>query len=111
MDNMLKIINSLWQSGILTTVAIFVIRWMLAHTEDVISGKRAKNIKLVETWALQAVQFADRNANANFDKKNVATHYLADQLHANKLVKRFSENEIDTMIEIAVKEIRGKENG
>ena len=96
MDNALKIINALWQSGVLTTLAIFVIKFMSSHT-------KTKNLKLAEIWALQAVQFADKKANVSADKKEVATHYLGQQLHSNKLAKKFSENEIDAMLEVAVK--------
>lgn len=95
-----EIILFLWNTGILTAVAYAASRFFIAHTKN-------KNLLLLEQWALQATQYAETHMQGSDEKKQVALNFLADRLNANKLGLKFDAKQLDTAIELAVKQLKG----
>lgn len=89
------LIVTIWTSGILTEVAISVIRFVNANTKN-------KRVLLFTKWAEQAVKYAEKHGETNQDKKRQATQMLYDRLFANKMPWTFSDEQIDAEIETAV---------
>lgn len=98
-----EIILFLWNTGILTAVAYAASRFFIAHTKN-------KNLLLLEQWALQATQYAETHMQGSDEKKQVALNFLADRLNANKLGLKFDTKQLDTAIELAVKQLKGMTN-
>ena len=99
------IILFLWNTGLLTAVAYAASRFLVAHTKN-------KNLLLLNEWAMQAVQYAETHLHGSTDKKKAAMSFLAERLNANKLGVKFDEKQLDTVIERAVRELKGdKDNG
>ena len=99
------IILFLWNTGILTAVAYAASRFFIAHTKN-------KNLLLLNEWAMQAVQYAETHLHSSTDKKKAAMSFLAERLSANKLGVKFDEKQLDTVIELAVRQLKGgKDNG
>ena len=99
------IILFLWNTGLLTAVAYAASRFLVAHTKN-------KNLLLLNEWATQAVQYAETHLHGSTDKKKAAMSFLAERLNANKLGVKFDEKQLDTVIELAVRQLKGgKDNG
>lgn len=99
------IILFLWNTGILTAVAYAASRFLVAHTKN-------KNLLLLNEWAMQAVQYAETHLHSSTDKKQAALSFLAQRLNANKLGLKFDDKQLDTVIELAVHQLKGgKTNG
>lgn len=89
---------AIWTLLIATGLLPFAIKWAIANTKN-------KNIKLFEEWALQAVQYAEANSNTSDAKKQEAIAFVANRLKANNLVGKFSDEQVDAVIEKAVAEL------
>lgn len=83
---------AIWTLLIATGILPFAIKWAIANTKN-------KNIKLFEEWALQAVQYAEANSDTSDAKKKEAISFVRDRLKANKMVSKFSDEQIDAVIE------------
>ena len=101
--NIVDIILFLWNTGLLTALAYAGSRFLVAHTKN-------KNLLLLEQWALQATQYAEMYIQGSDEKKQVALNFLADRLNANKLGFKFDAKQLDTAIELAVKQLKGMTN-
>lgn len=95
-----NIILFLWNTGILTAVAYAASRFLVAHTKN-------KNLLLLNEWAMQAVQYAETHLHSSTDKKKAAMAFLTERLNANKLGLKFDDKQLDTVIELAVRELKG----
>lgn len=62
---------------------------------------------LLERWALQAVQYSETHLHGSEEKKQAALNFLTDRLNANKLGFKFDSKQLDTVIELAVKQLKG----
>ncbi|WEA52228.1 phage holin, LLH family [Weissella paramesenteroides] len=94
------IILFLWNTGLLTAVAYAASRFLVAHTKN-------KNLLLLNEWAMQAVQYAETHLHSSTDKKKAALSLLTERLNANKLGMKFDDKQLDTVIELAVRELKG----
>lgn len=95
-----EVILFLWNTGILTAVAYAASRFLVAHTKN-------KNLLLLNEWAMQAVQYAETHLHSSTDKKQAAMAFLTERLNANKLGLKFDDKQLDTVIELAVRELKG----
>ncbi|MCS9983698.1 hypothetical protein EFL35_01625 [Weissella paramesenteroides] len=95
-----EIILFLWNTGILTALAYAGSRFLIAHTKN-------KNLLLLNEWAMQAVQYAETHFHSSTDKKKAALSFLTERLNANKLGLKFDDKQLDTVIELAVKQLKG----
>ena len=98
--NIVDIVLFLYNTGLLTAVAYAASRFLVAHTKN-------KNLLLLEQWALQATQYAETHMQGSDEKKQVALSFLADRLNANKLGLKFDDKQLDTVIELAVRQLKG----
>ena len=98
--NIVDIVLFLYNTGLLTALAYAGSRFLVAHTKN-------KNLLLLNQWALQAVEYAEHNAVVPEDKKHKAMLFLVDRLNSNKLGLKFSEKQLDTVIELAVDKLKG----
>lgn len=94
------IILFLWNTGLLTALAYAGSRFLIAHTKN-------KNLLLLNEWAMQAVQYAETHLRSSTDKKKAALSFLTERLNANKLGLKFDDKQLDTVIELAVRELKG----
>lgn len=94
------IILFLWNTGLLTALAYAGSRFLIAHTKN-------KNLLLLNEWAMQAVQYAETHLHSSTDKKQAALSFLTERLNANKLGLKFDDKQLDTVIELAVRELKG----
>lgn len=94
-NDWLQILIALWTSGILTAVVTAGIRLINANTKN-------KNILMVTKWAEQAVQYAENNSDTPESKKKDATNFVYNRLIVNKLPFKFSDEQVDALIESAV---------
>ena len=95
----------LWNTGLLTVLAYAGSRFLVAHTKN-------KNLLMLNEWAMQAVQYAETHLHSSTDKKQAAMAFLTERLNANKLGVKFDEKQLDTVIELAVHQLKGsKTNG
>ncbi|MDF8368320.1 hypothetical protein G9403_02285 [Weissella paramesenteroides] len=95
------IILFLWNTGLLTALAYAGSRFLIAHTKN-------KNLLLLNEWAMQAVQYAETHLHSSIDKKRAALSFLTERLNANKLGLKFDDKQLDTVIELAVRELKGR---
>lgn len=95
MSKYIDVFAAVWAVLIGTGLLPFAIKLMIANTKN-------KNLLMFETWALQGVQYAQKNADSNDAKKQEAISFLAKRLQANKLGSKFSDAQIEAAIEIAV---------
>lgn len=98
MKQTLEILAALWDSGIITVVALFTIKLLKSHTKN-------KNIAMFTSWAEQAVHYAEVNYKTGPEKKHAAYEFIAKRIKVNKLVGRFSTDQIYGAIEKAVSDI------
>ena len=104
-NHFLEWIIALWSTGIITAVAHAASRFLVSHTKN-------KNLLLLNEWAMQAVQYAETHLHSSTDKKHAAMSFLTERLNANKLGVKFDEKQLDTVIELAVRQLKGgKDNG
>ena len=94
---------ALWSTGIITAVAHAASRFFIAHTKN-------QNLLLLNEWAMQAVQYAEKHLQGSAEKKKAALNFLTDKLNANKLGLKFDEKQLDTVIELAVRKLKGMGN-
>lgn len=95
MSKYVDLFLAVWAVLIGTGLLPFAIKLMIANTKN-------KNLLMFETWALQGVQYAQKNADSNEAKKQEAISFLAKRLQANKLGAKFSDAQLEAAIEIAV---------
>lgn len=95
MSKYIDVFAAVWAVLIGTGLLPFAIKLMIANTKN-------KNLLMFETWALQGVQYAQKNADSNDAKKQEAISFLAKRLQANKLGSKFSDAQVEAAIEIAV---------
>ena len=95
MSKYVDLFLAVWAVLIGTGLLPFAIKLMIANTKN-------KNLLMFETWALQGVQYAQKNADSNEAKKQEAVSFLAKRLQANKLGAKFSDAQLEAAIEIAV---------
>ena len=98
--NIVDIVLFLYNTGLLTAVAYAASRFLVAHTKN-------KNLLMLNEWAMQAVQYAETHLHSSTDKKQAAMAFLAERLSANKLGVKFDDKQLDTVIELAVRELKG----
>lgn len=105
MENFIKILTTLWDSGIITAVAYFAIKLLKAHTKN-------KNIAMFTSWAEQAVHYAEVTYKTGSEKKNAAYNFIVKRIRANNLIGKFSTEQVYGAIEKAVAELQkaGKVN-
>ena len=90
----------LYNTGLLTALAYACSRFLVAHTKN-------KNLLLLNEWAMQAVQYAETHLHSSTDKKQAALSFITERLNANKLGLKFDDKQLDTVIELAVRELKG----
>lgn len=95
MSKYVDLFLAVWAVLIGTGLLPFAIKLMIANTKN-------KNLLMFETWALQGVQYAQKNADSNDAKKQEAVSFLAKRLQANKLGGKFSDAQLEAAIELAV---------
>lgn len=98
MSKYVDLFLAIWTLLIATGLLPFAIKWAIANTKN-------KNIKLFEEWALQAVQYAEANSDTSEAKKAQAISFVTDRLRKNDLLKKFSSEQIDAVIEKAVADL------
>ena len=98
--NIVDIILFLYNTGLLTAVAYAASRFLVAHTKN-------KNLLMLNEWAMQAVQYSETHLYSSSDKKQAALSFLTERLNANKLGLKFDDKQLDTVIERAVRELKG----
>lgn len=98
MSKYVDLFLAIWTLLIATGLLPFAIKWAIANTKN-------KNIKLFEEWALQAVQYAEANSDTSEAKKAQAISFVTDRLRNNDLLKKFSAEQIDAVIEKAVADL------
>lgn len=103
MDNFIKIISLLWDSGILTAVALFAIKFLQSHT------KNAK-LKTLNEYALQAVANADASITGNAEKYEAAYKTLSDLIDNSGIKFNVPEEQKKSLIEAAVKLLKSYKN-
>lgn len=105
MNDLIKMLTALWDSGIITAVAYFGIKLLKAHTKN-------KNIAMFTSWAEQAVNYAEYTYKTGPEKRSAAYEFIAERIHQNKLGGKFSSKQIYGAIEKAVTELQkaGKAN-
>ncbi|KXT73206.1 hypothetical protein STRDD10_01608 [Streptococcus sp. DD10] len=96
---MIQLLQALWESGVIGAVAFYVIRLLVAHTKN-------KNIAMFLTWAEQAVGYAEQFGNPSHEKKELAMRLIQQRIRANRLVGKFSEEQISGAIEWALAEMK-----
>lgn len=99
MNDLIKILTALWDSGIITAVAYFGIKLLKAHTKN-------KNIAMFTYWAEQAVNYAEYTYKTGPEKRSAAYDFIAERIHQNKLGGKFSTKQIYGAIEKAVTELQ-----
>ena len=99
MNDLIKILTALWDSGIITVVAYFGIKLLKAHTKN-------KNIAMFTSWAEQAVHYAEYTYKTGPEKRSAAYDFIAERIHQNKLGGKFSTKQIYGAIEKAVTELQ-----
>lgn len=99
MENFIKILTALWDSGIITAVAYFAIKLLKAHTKN-------KNIAMFTSWAEQAVHYAEYTYKTGSEKRSAAYDFIVERIHRNKLAGKFSTKQIYGAIEKAVAELQ-----
>lgn len=96
LDNWLKILSALWDSGILTGIAVFI--WSKIRL-----NKKVDRTSMLYHFADQAVYHASKlNEATNEEKKTEAINMVVESLERNKWAKRFNEAQISAAIEMAV---------
>ena len=100
LQNILDVLLFLWNTGLLTVLVYLGSHFIIAHTKN-------KNLLMLNEWALQAVEYAEHNQEDSAEKKHEAMSFLVDRLNANKLGLKFSEKQLDTVIELAVHKLKG----
>ncbi|GAK30559.1 hypothetical protein WOSG25_031560 [Weissella oryzae SG25] len=95
-NNLTDILFFLYNSGMLTAVALFAIKAIKAHTKN-------QNLLMLATWAQQAITWADNQAGENI---NLATTFIQKRLAANNLQGRFSDAQIQAVLLKANKTIK-----
>lgn len=100
LQNVLDVFMFLWNTGLLTVLTYLGSHFIIAHTKN-------KNLLLLNEWALQAVEYAEHNQVDSAEKKHEAMSFLVDRLNKNKLGVKFSEKQLDTVIELAVHKLKG----
>lgn len=98
MSKYVDLFLAIWTLLIATGLLPFAIRWAIANTKN-------KNVKLFEEWALQAVTYAEENSDTSEAKKAQAISFVTDRLRKNNLLKKFSSEQIDAVIEKAVADL------
>ena len=98
MSKYVDLILALWTLLLATGLVSAGIKWAIANTKN-------KNILMFEKWALQAVNYAERNSDTGAAKKSQAISFVTDELRKNNLLKKFSKEQIDAVIEQAVAEL------
>jgi hypothetical protein len=96
--NYLDFLFFLWNSGLATSLVIFFNKLIKAHTKN-------KNLLLLNTWAEQAITWADNNVGNNMD---LATTFIQKRLDANNLQGRFSNQQIEAVLLQAGKTLKGE---
>lgn len=99
MNDLIKILTALWDSGIITAVAYFSIKLLKAHTKN-------KNIAMFTSWAEQAVNYAEYTYKTGPEKRSAAYEFIAERIRQNKLGGKFSTKQIYGAIEKAVTELQ-----
>lgn len=94
----MSLLYFLLSSGILTSLAWRLNGYIKSHTKN-------KNLLLLNTWAGQAITWADNNVGDNMD---LATTFIQKRLDANNLQGRFSNQQIEAVILQANKAIKGE---
>lgn len=102
LDNWLKILSALWDSGILTGVAVYV--WSRLKI-----SKKADRTSMLYHFADQAVYHASQfnEATTNEARKSAAMDMVSESLQRNKWAKRFTTAQISAAIEMAVNKMNG----
>ena len=100
LQNIMDILLFLWNTGLLTALAYAGSHLLVAHTKN-------KNLLMLNEWAMQAVQYAETHLHSSTDKKKAALSFLTERLNANKLGLKFDDKQLDTVIELAVRELKG----
>lgn len=105
MNDVIKVLSALWDSGIITAVAYFGIKLLKAHTKN-------KNIAMFTVWAERAVNYAEYTYKTGPEKRNAAYNFIVKRLRANNLIGKFSTEQVYGAIEKAVTELQkaGKAN-
>ncbi len=98
MSKYVDLILAIWTILIATGLASVAIKWAIANTKN-------KNILMFEKWALQAVNYAERNSDTSEAKKSQAISFVTDELRKNNLIKKFSNEQIDAVIEKSVADL------
>ncbi len=99
MNDVIKVLSALWDSGIITAVAYFGIKLLKAHTKN-------KNIAMFTVWAEQAVNYAEYTYKTGPEKRNAAYNFIVKRLRANNLIGKFSTEQVYGAIEKAVAELQ-----
>lgn len=101
LDNWLKILSALWDSGILTGIAVFI--WSKIRL-----NKKVDRTSMLYHFADQAVYHASQMSEAtNEAKKHEAIDMVAESLKRNHWAWRFNEKQISAAIEMAVNKMNG----
>lgn len=93
--DIIGIIIAIFTSG-LATKLVFALGSLIKAVS------KNKNLLSAVAWSEQAVTYAEHIADTPLNKKNAAKQYLKDTLLKNGLSTKFSEEQIDTLIEVAV---------
>lgn len=93
-------------TNLLTALATILTPFLgyLAHSGVQLLKTKTKNgnLQMLLTWADQAVSMAEATSMQGPDKKSEAIQLVSQRIAANKMTKKFSQEQIAAVIEQAV---------
>ena len=87
-----KLLQALWENGILTAVAGAVISFAYKYSKN-------KNIQNFEKWCAQGVVYAEKHFSGSANKKQGATDFVLNRLRHNWFTGFFTNKQISAGLE------------
>lgn len=103
MNNLITIVEALWESGILPALLILAIGWLSARFA------RNKRLSALLSLAERAVKWAEVTFDGGQTQKAQAIKMITDYLMKADKAHLFTAKELDTAIEQAVKLMKGND--
>ena len=102
MNNLITLVEALWDSGILPALLILAIGWLSARFA------RNKRLSILLGIAERAVKWAEVTFDGGQTQKAQAIKMITDYLMKADKAHLFTAKQIDEAIEWAVKEMKGQ---
>ncbi|MBB5887757.1 holin [Lactovum miscens] len=95
MEKSIDLIVVLWNTGVISAIAIWAIRLLQAHTKN-------QRLKVLESYAGQAVSDVKDPANVTDDEMQVATIKLISLINQSGLKLKVPEDQAQALLKGAV---------